>query len=538
MKKRVYFIVILATLIFAGAVNAATFYVDTAGDDSITHALLIAKKGDIIKINDGVYNEGQLNVPEGVSLTSTSKDPSRVIIQPKKNLGLSPFVNLSSPNPGSNGNQAVSYLSFNGHSGTYRALVGFRVENRSNVKITHCNIRNFTSSNGAHGVHVKSTEISQTSQWTLYWPADPQAPGVETNINALWPANPVENFELSYCTINNCGYKASIDGPGIKYPAVKPFHLKNSSIHHNTINTETSYGQPIKGTCAFLDNVDIYNNDLTMAYYTGDASPDDPMSSYAIELWLHRRGCEIYNNTSNGMFSITVGKETKIYDNTIIATWTHYSGRGSGIEYILQCEGEVYDNYIEKAGSRGIILGLAKHSGSANMIIRNVKIYNNIIYNARSSSIFVQNRNARSGDYTVENIEVYNNICDDLARPETSSGLFVISSYMVGGGTGSVTTQNVKFKNNICVNAPGYAGTTNGKIINLVIDENLFFNNYEKSWSGSTPTKTIIEDPRFEAIGDHSREYYELKTDSPMWDVFNEGEYIVLPPGKVEVESG
>ena len=160
------------------------------------------------------------------------------------------------------------------------------------------------------------------------------------------------------------------------------FNLKNSAIHHNTVNTLDSWGQPIKGHgCAFLDNVGIYDNNLTMAYYTGES-----ISSYALETWLHRRGCEIYNNTSNGMFSITYGKETKVHDNTIIVTWASQYQRGPGIEFILQSESEVYNNYIEKAEGYGIDVGLERHSADSGRVLRNVKIYNNIIYHPQSFS--------------------------------------------------------------------------------------------------------------------------------------------------------
>jgi hypothetical protein len=534
MKKRVYFIVILATLIFAGAVNAATFYVDNAGDDSIAHALLIAKKGDIIKINDGVYNEGQLNVPEGVSLTSTSQNASKVTIQPNKSIIGWPFINLSSGNPGSNGNQTISYLSFNGNTGSYRANMGLKVENRSNVKITHCNISDFTGSAGAYGVSIRSTEIGQTADWWEYLPIDPQAPGVETNFDALWPANPVENFELSYCNINKCGYAKYlyIDRGDIsrrKSAAVKPYNLKNSAIHHNTVNTLDSWGQPIKGTCAFLDNVDIYNNDFTMRYYTGEER-----ASFTLEVWLLRRGCEIYNNTSNGMFSITYGKETEVHDNTIIATGTDQYGLGPGIEFIGQSEGEVYNNYIEKAGLFGINVGLERHSAGRGRIVRNVKICNNIIYHQWGSAIGVINHNTKSGDSPVENIQIYNNICDNMVSRYTYTPLIYIRSENEGSGT--VTTRNVTVKQNILVSGTGYAGSSPGAVSNLIIDENLFWDNYRDSWKYNTNTNSIIENPEFKATGDHSREYYKLQPDSPMYDVFNNG-VAIEPPSNVSVEN-
>jgi hypothetical protein len=361
---------------------------------------------------------------------------------------------------------------------------------------------------------VQSTEIDTTGNWWEYWPADPQAPGVETNMNALWPRNPVENFELSYSTITNCGCYDSA--------AVRPYNLKNSSIHDSTIDASSSLTKPINGTCAFLDNVDIYNNNFTVGYYTDT-------SSWAIELWMFRRGCEIYNNVSNGSFSITMGKETKVHDNTIVATVSNSYKKGAGIEFIGQTEGAVYNNYIENVGGYGIDVGFETH-GSGEYIVRNIEVYNNMIYNPRYESIVICNLgdDRKTYHHIVENVNVYNNICDDMDSSRTYLGQINIRSQ--SGVTGKVTTKNISIKQNILVNSSGYAGRTNGVIANLVIDGNLFWHNYNNSWSGSTPTNTIVEDPKYLATGDRPLPYYELQEDSPMWDAFNSGVAIEPPP--------
>lgn len=494
-----------------------SWYVDTGGDDgtgngtsgnpwlTVVYALSQSNFGESICVNDGTYDEARLHIPVGVSLRSTSENATLVTIQPNYNVGLYPFVNLITASPGSNGNQTISYLTFDGDTGTYSGLVGIEIENRDNVIITHCDIKDFTGSSGSCGVMVESTEVSHNISGGDYWPDDPQTIGTDTNIDALWPANPVENFELSYCTIINCGYRTSLSS-GSKYSAIWPFHLKNSSIHHNTINTEDSRGEPIKGTSALLHNVDIYNNDITSAYYT-----DRP--SWAIEVWYLRNGCEIYNNTLNAPLSISSGKETKIYNNTIIATWSseiQYIG-GMGIEFILQGEGEIYSNYLEKAGYYGIVLGLESNSGNRNRTIRNVKVYNNIIYNAWSKAIYVENRNTRTHSYTVQDIEVYNNTCDDLVSPYTYHPILHVESEATGGG--SVTTDNIKFINNICTNGPGYAGKTEGTITNLSIDHNLFYNNNNDDWQGFADTNPVTTNPVFVAAGDKPA-YFKLDTGS------------------------
>jgi hypothetical protein len=527
MKKCVYFIVILATLIFVGSVNAATYYVGNTGNDSsgigdanrpwrtIAHALSLMKSGDLIKINDGTYNEGQLNVPPGVSLTSTSQDSSKVIIQPNTNLSLwQPFINLSSTNPGSIGQQTISYLDINGNSGIYHARRGIYIQNRSNVKVDNCNIRNFTGQDGSYGVFVLSNEIQSTSDWWNYWP-----------IGTNWPANPVENFELSNCIITNCGYRQAVDSGGI-CGAVRPFNLKNSSIHHNVIDTTVSLGKGIHGTMAFLDNVDVYDNEITTAHYTD-------RSIWSIELWTFRNGCEIYNNKTNTPLSITGGDGTKVHDNKIVIVPSGAYQGSIGIEFIGQSNGEVYNNYIENARHYGIDVGLEAHNVT-NMVLSNVKIYKNIIYNCLGYSIGIVNlgNDNKYVNHIVENIDVFNNICDDLRSDLTYVSHIIVRSK--NGDQGISVTRNINIKQNILINSPGYAGKTLDTVTNLVIDENLYWNNYKDSWMRSTTTNTIIEDPRFEASGDHSREYYNLKPDSPMWEAFNSG-VAIEPPSNVRV---
>ena len=57
----------------------------------------------------------------------------------------------------------------------------------------------------------------------------------------------------------------------------------------------------------------------------------------------------------------------------------------------------------------------------------------------------------------------------------------------------------MEVKQNILVNGTGYAGSTGGTVSNLIIDENLYWNNYQNSWKYSTTANTIIKDPKFKA---------------------------------------
>ena len=63
-----------------------------------------------------------------------------------------------------------------------------------------------------------STQLSHSgADWRDYWPADPQAPGTDTNVHALWPLNPIEGFELNNNAFINCGYNQRSKGKQRRY---------------------------------------------------------------------------------------------------------------------------------------------------------------------------------------------------------------------------------------------------------------------------------------------------------------------------------
>lgn len=491
--KPVLFTPILSIL-FVASVYGATLYVDTSGSDkndggpsspwrSVSHALANAKSGDTISINDGTYSEGQLIVPAGVSLTSTSKSNTKVHLQPNQSLSDSkPFVLLSSATPGSDGNQTIAYLEIDGVNGSNVARAGIRVENRNNVRIHNCNIHDFKGTSGSKGVMVRSTQIAPTNKWWNYFPTDLQGPDNDTNLDALWPGNPVENFELDHNTITRCGYRPSKDWI---VPAVNPFNLKNSTIHHNTIDTVGMDTECIFAVSAFLWNVDIYNNTLKMDLL-GDRS------SYIIELWNLRNGCEIYNNVANAGFSITMGKETLVHDNKIVFDKTH--NKGIGIEFICQSEGVVYNNFISNGPLYGIDLGSAQKGNGAGYITKNTVVRNNVIHSTYGSGIgiFARGQDSSSNINRVEGIHIYNNIIDGI-RNNIFAGIMIQQQ---DGASATSVVRDVYVKNNIVMNCPSGSGTTMGTTSNVQIDKNLFWRNGNNRWSNRSDRNTINEDPQ------------------------------------------
>ena len=503
MTRMVFFL--LSFVCFtASSLLAATYYVDRQGSDSadghtapwltIKHALTQVKAGDVISINDGVYSEGQLVFPEGVSLTSTSQDNTKVKIQPNIRLGLNkPLLILSSASPGSNGNQTISYVELDGQNGSNTCRWAIKLQNRNNVRIHHCNIHDFFCGNASYAVWVKSTEIPFTSKWWEFCPYNQQEPGNDINLDALWPANPITNFELDHNTITKCGYRKSL-GSGSFCNTIELFNLKDSSIHDNDIDSINAKSQCIVGVSAILDNVDIYNNTLRMARYTD-------RSSYIIEIWNLRGGCEIFNNNANSCFSICIGKETKIYDNDIVLDPPSSEGGNIGIEFTLQTYGEVYNNYVEGANIWGITTGITIYQNG--YLQENTVLRNNIIYNVGGAGICITGEGSGG---TSDGIKVLNNTID-TNRSDAGFGLIRLKQEE------TAVLKNVDVINNICLNAQTYPGVTVGMVSSLIITNNLFWNSGTNAWYNGDDINTVIADPVFVAMGDRP-DYYQIQAGS------------------------
>jgi hypothetical protein len=487
--------ILVVSVVFIGSAYAGTIFVDIGGSDSsgtgisskplrtVKEALNRAEFGDKISINNGTYSEGQLIVPEGVSITSTSESSSKVKLQP--NVGLDkgvPFLLLSSSTPGSTGNQSISHIEFNGTNESNSASFAIEIVNRDNIRIHHCSFHDFKlpytheadypKSLGV--IEVKSTQIGRTNGtnrlWSNYWPADSGPVGDDSTIDALWPANPVKNFELDNNTITNCY-------------AVRPYNIKDSSIHHNTIDNRNSYLWCLQGTAAFLDNVDIHDNKLLAR------RSDFPKHSFHVELWVHRGGCQYYNNESNAFYSITVGKGTKVYNNIIdFSPASVEQGQcGYAIEFNLQSHSYVYNNTI-KGALVGIVLGIGNNTANAkDYVLENQNVYNNRIYNSARSGIYLKSLGAylNSGKTITSDINIYGNYIDGKSS-SSQNGIYICQKNDVGDAEMS----NVNITENIIVNHNGYAGTTFGVISNLIIDSNNFYGNTYNYWKGSDATNT------------------------------------------------
>jgi len=481
-------------LFYVNLAYCETYFVDKKGSNSnygsrndpwatVEHALKKVQYGDTISINDGIYTENQLIVPEGVSLTSSAQDNSKVKIQPGYEMGQStPFLKLVSGSLSSNGNQTISYIELNGINGFNTAQVAILVQNRNNIRIHHCNIHDFigTREELEFTIKIESTQIARTNEWWEYWPADPQGKGINNNINALWPKNPVVNFQFDNNTVTNCF-------------AISPFNLKDSKFYKNIIDNRKTNGWTFKAVCAFLDNVDIHDNTLF-----GAVPRESGQTQWRVELWLHKNGCEYFNNKMNGYYSITYGKETSIYNNTIKLDPMDHQG-GTGIEFNGQSFGQIFENHIEGAYF-GIRVGTDATCNKKDWIVENIVVRGNTIYNHKSSAIWIQAEGANLGKQhaTVRNVEVYGNIIDGQTSEERGDisyrGQYGIRIYQ-RNNVGTSTLSNVFVKNNTIIDINGYAGHTLGVVKDVVVDSNHFFGNKYNSWFGGIATNTETSEP-------------------------------------------
>lgn len=527
MKKNCFlsllFLLSLVATSFAAPVANIDVFVaktgsDTDGDGSenspyhtLAHAVLKASSGQTVGLADGIYKETLIKVPSMVSITSISQDASKVIIRPAYSLGIGkPFFQLSSPNPGSSGNQSVSCITLDGDvDGGGKASRGVLVRNRDNVRIHHCTIRDFGGVQYGGGVFVESTNTPMNTKWWNLIPHDTGPPGDDSSFALTpvpWPSVSVEHFEFDYNTVISCGlgWNFSTDIKG--YGQLNFWAVKDSQIHHNLLDNSAIADHCIRGfgSCtALLWNVDFYNNDMRMKQKTN-------AQNFGFETWLHRGGCEIYNNTfDNISLSITHGKETEIRNNIIIHSPYQTRANGVlGIEFTYQSYSKVEGNYVEGSWKTNISVGGADVVGFWKAL-KDVIVSNNICVGARGFGIGVTIFEALT---VADGFKIYNNL---VARGNDASRLIYTGIKLdVSGGS---TLKNTEVANNIVIGAMGHAGRTcindGSTCSNITITNNLFYENQYNSWFQDSAQNTVVSDPKF--VGGTGADAYKLRSDSP-----------------------
>lgn len=495
---------IIVFLLLSTPAFGATHWVDPAGSGTtcsegspctIEYAIETkASSGDTVKAKDGsgvnAYATDQLNFPVGVSLVSDSVDKTAVVIQPDRNMAVgTPLIKLSSVDPGTTGNQSISYVTIDGTSGSYTARQGIEIKNRDNVSIHHCTIEDFTGvattskSSSSWGLHVYSSE---TDEGAINWWDMITTDFVKSG---SYPANPVDNFQFYNNAMDDCGHDAGTDRA--QSPSIWPWHIANSSFYDNKIDGSHAAIKPVHNTPGLWDNVDFYDN-IIICHTDGILANSKTM--WALEIWV-MFDCETYNNkVINGGFSITVGKGNKIYYNYVDKSGTT-NGQSYGIEATWTDDVEIHHNYLKGNSSSGTMWGIdvgTPTDSAADNSTMDAYIHNNILQDIRVHGIFLDQTESTDGQTL--NAYIFNNTIDNLdSYPTWDSS--AIRYYLNNSGSSAT----IHVKNNIIINNHlGY--WTKDLAPTLVTSNNLWDSNTTDSIPSSVyddDTDKVITTPSF-----------------------------------------
>lgn len=432
-----------------------TYYIDPAGNDTTGDGSIgnpwktlykatntVNSAGAVIHINPGTYIETLTSTLapevsiEGEGDTSIIKSSFSVMYQQ--------ILEIISPE-GTNGNQHISNLKFDGQGSTSWAI---QIQGRSNFEIHDCTIVDFAQ----RGVVWGGREDNSDNPPLVY------ATG-----------NKFYNNIVTDC--------ADFDGT-YGYGCLNIGGQDGMLIYGNTITTSgTTPGWPIKlWNDGHVKGCKIYNNTLSRPPFPYQVNGENNYFDFAIELF-NQQGIEIYGNTIEG--SIDLNYQTKgsypysayIHDN-IIGRDSAAAHCETGIWLEFDSEYLTIENNTFKNCSQPIMFSLRPTN-----FMNYITIQKNLCYGIGKTDGTKQGAaigiivNDDSTNYSANVWNIYNNTF--IAITGANSPFYGIS---IPGGNSST---NVKINNNIVENFDylnmncDYGGHVDG----LEIRNNVQYNN-------------------------------------------------------------
>lgn len=445
--------IIMLALLLTISSYAATLYVSTTGKDTNTgtasspfktlfKATSVAKSGDVIHVNAGTYTETKICILAiGVSIEG---DGSTSIIKASFSTVYQMIIQATSAE-GTNGNQSISKLKFDGQNKTSWAV---QIQGRSNFSINDCEFTNFKQ----RGIVWGGRSDNSDNPPTIY------ATGNKFYNN----------------TVTNC---AGFDGT-YGYGCLNIGGQDGMLIYNNTITTTgATPGWPIKlWNDGYLNGCKIYNNTLKRPPFPYQYNGIGNYFDFCIE-FFNQQGLEIYNNTIEG--SIDLNYQTKgpyaysayIHDN-VIGRSTQAAHCETGIWLEFQTEDCIIENNTFKNISQPIMFSLRPGS-----FMNNITIQKNLAYNIGKTDGSKEGTaigiivNDESTNYTANNWSVTNNTF--LAVSGNNKPWFGVE---LPGGTSS---KNITLNNNIITGFDYYGiDCDNGTKVNgLNVKNNIIYGN-------------------------------------------------------------
>ena len=420
--------------------NAATYYISPTGND-ITGTgtaanpwktlykatATVSGAGDIIHVNAGTYIETQQSfLKVGVSIEG---DGNTSIIKSTLSANQVEIINARSNTEGTNGNQHISNLQFDGQFTTSWAITVFA---RSNVAIYNCTFINFDDSGVLFGGRVGF---------------DGNEPTIYSTGNSFYNN-----------AVHNCA-KYTNYGRGGLWAIGQQGMLIHDNVMTQTQRPLGQNGWLIKCT-NFTKGVKIYNNTLTKIPFHGTYGGDGGWD-FAIEM-ADEQGVEIYNNTIQG--AIDLNRQTKgayafsawIHDN-IISQPTLNDKYESAIIFEYGTETAIVENNILDKVAGGILFNTRAGDAVTNITIRN-NLLTNIgragIDGNNGAFIIISSEGVPLNNYFIDGFNVYNNTM--IASPGNRPNYGVELGNLAIG-----FENNINIKNNIIMNVKDYWITSN-----------------------------------------------------------------------------
>ena len=448
--------------------DGEVYYVDTAGSDSnlgtsespfltVAYAASqVTTPGSTIYVNAGTYLEtAQIVLSVGVSLMGAGV--TSII---KANYAADKILYLNSTVEGTDGNQSISYLKFDGNALT--GINGIYIQGRSNVKIFHVTavdwLNNFVTFNGRGD-----------------------------NSYCFSPKRFAVGNRLYNCSISNCDRYVTNGSGAVQYGGQDGIEIYNNVITSNRGNSSQT-GWPIKYYLSgYNKNDKIYNNNLTKPDMDGTGG-----FGFLIEMWHGLGGTEVYSNTLTGG-----AMDANCYD------------KGSS-EYSL----DFYDNVMKSASMATVFTCCLSLESSADDVI----FRNNFVYNCAAGGAAVYTYSHLTQPH-YNNIKIFNNIVvDSRLTVHSASGTgstatfnnWLIANntiYRNTAGTQAIMlprygkSSNIQVRNNIVsgftTSAVEYDGGSTATLDNVSIENNLFYNcgnsNLFKISGASQPTNVTTQ---------------------------------------------
>jgi len=432
--------------------HATTYYVapDGSGDNgaaggiatpwaTLAFAVDEVSSGDTIYMQTGTHTiNSRVDVPVGISLIGAGETS---IISSTITTTYYTTIRFYSSSEGTEGNQTISYLKFDGNDTAYSAM---EIMARSNVEVHHCTFIDFYNM----GFSMNGTSTFGSSAPTTY------ATGNKIYSN----------------TVTDC---ANFDSNG--YGNIQ-FGGQDGILIYDNVSTSNERathrnGYPLK-FCGggFSKGFKIYDNTLI----TAQEADSEPFYGFAIELWHTQGGAEIYDNDMTGGIDFGGGYTMVclikgdydygawVHNNTIGGTT--YPGTTTGIYLERNTEYAIIEKNIFRNLYNGITVSPTTGETMQHHDFR-YNIFNNITYYCFRYAY------ASTSGAIAQYINYYNNVIYMAA-----------SGSLVGIGVPTMgTTKCINIKNNIIMNA-GYAailasGAGGQTLDSINISNNIMYNN-------------------------------------------------------------